>query len=69
MGFRFEFDPAHKVLITRVGGELTDELIRNLDAEMRKRLLEKNPSIHIHRMLIRSQILDVIRICSLLGEA
>lgn len=47
MGFRFEFDPANKVLITWVEGELTDDLISKLDAEMRKRLLQKNPSIHI----------------------
>ena len=47
MGFRFEFDLANKVLITWVDGELTDELIRKLDAEMRKRLLQTNPGIHI----------------------
>ena len=47
MGFRFEFDPLNKMLITWVEGELTDDLIRKVDAGMRKRLVEKVPSVHI----------------------
>ena len=47
MGFRFEFDPLNKILITWVEGELTDDLIRKVDAGMRKRLVEKVPSVHI----------------------
>ena len=47
MGFRFEFDPANKILMTRLDGELTDELIKETDVGMRKHLLEKNPQVHI----------------------
>lgn len=47
MGFRFEFDPANKILITWIEGELTDDLIRKVDAGIRKCLIEKVPSVHI----------------------
>ena len=47
MGVRFEFDPVNKILITRIAGELTDDLIQRVDARMRKWLAEKNPSVHI----------------------
>jgi hypothetical protein len=47
MGLRFEFDPANKILMTRLEGELTDELVIQTDAGMRKHLLEKGPHIHI----------------------
>jgi len=47
MGFRFEFDPENKILITWIEGELTDDLIRKVDAGMRKRLVKTNPSVHI----------------------
>jgi len=47
MGFRFEFDPANKILITRIEGELTDDLIREVDAGMRKRLLQQVPRVHV----------------------
>ena len=47
MGFRFEIDPANKILITRIDGELTDQLIRKVDARMRKRLVQEKPGVHI----------------------
>ena len=47
MGFRFEFDPANKILMTRLDGELTDELVIQTDAGMRRHLLEKSPLVHI----------------------
>ena len=47
MGVRFQFDPANKVLITRFEGELTDNLAREADAEMRKHLLQRNPLVHV----------------------
>jgi len=47
MGVRFEFDPANKILMTRLEGELTDELARETDAGMRKHLVEKSPNVHI----------------------
>ena len=47
MGFRFEFDPANKILITRIEGELTDDLIREVDAGLRKLLVQTNPRVHI----------------------
>lgn len=47
MSFRFDFDPANKILITWIDGELTDDLIRKVDAGMRKRLTQKRPAIHI----------------------
>ena len=47
MGFRFEFDPANKILVTWIEGELTDDLIRKVDAGMRKRLVRTNPRVHI----------------------
>ncbi|HTM35520.1 MAG TPA: hypothetical protein VL156_02125 [Terriglobales bacterium] len=47
MGFRFEFDPANKILMTRMEGELTDDLVREADVGIRKHLSESNPLIHI----------------------
>lgn len=47
MSFRFEFDPTNKILMTRLDGELTDDLIRKTDIGMRKHLAEKNPQVHI----------------------
>ena len=47
MGVRFEFDPANKILMTRLEGELTDELARETDAGMRRHLVEKSPNVHI----------------------
>ena len=47
MGFRFEFDSVNKILITRMDGDLTDDLVREADAGMRKYLIETNPLIHI----------------------
>ena len=47
MGFRFEFDPANKSLVTRMEGELTDDLVRKADAGIRKHLSERNPLVHI----------------------
>jgi hypothetical protein len=47
MGVRFEFDPANKILITRLEGELTDELVLRTDAGMRKHLVEQKPHVHI----------------------
>src|SRR5215471_13947836 len=47
MGVRFEFDPANKILMTRLEGELTDELARETDAGMRRHLVEKSPQVHI----------------------
>ena len=47
MGFRFEFDPANKILITRIDGELTDRIIKQVDTGMRKRLVQKKPTVHI----------------------
>ena len=47
MGVRFEFDSANKILMTRLEGELTDELARETDAGMRKHLIERSPHVHI----------------------
>jgi hypothetical protein len=47
MGVRFEFDPGNKILLTRLEGELTDDLARDTDAGMRKHLAEKSPQVHI----------------------
>jgi hypothetical protein len=47
MGVRFEFDPANKILMTRLDGELTDDLARETDVGMRKHLLERSPLVHI----------------------
>jgi hypothetical protein len=47
VGFRFEFDPANKILMTRMEGELTDDLVREADVGIRKHLSESNPLIHI----------------------
>ena len=47
MGIRFEFDPANKILITWIEGELTDDLVKKIDAGMRERLGQKVPSVHI----------------------
>ena len=47
MGVRFEFDPANKILMTRLEGELTDDLARVTDAGMRKHLVEQNAQVHI----------------------
>ncbi|MGA8214664.1 MAG: hypothetical protein WB799_13800 [Candidatus Sulfotelmatobacter sp.] len=35
MGFRFEFDPANKVLLVRVEGRLTDELLEETHGAIR----------------------------------
>ena len=37
MGFRFEFDRANKVLLVRVEGQLTDELLRETQGAIRTR--------------------------------
>ena len=47
MGVRFEFDSANKILMTKLEGELTDELARETDAGMRRHLVEKSPHVHI----------------------
>lgn len=47
MGFRFEFDPVNSILLTRMEGELTDELVREADVGIRKHLSERNPLVHI----------------------
>jgi len=47
VGFRFEFDPANKILMTRMEGELTDDLVREADVGIRKHLSERNPLVHI----------------------
>lgn len=47
MGFRFEFDSVNNILITRMDGDLTDDLVRKADVGMRKHLREKNPVIHV----------------------
>jgi hypothetical protein len=47
LGVRFEFNPANKILMTRLEGELTDELARETDAGMRRHLLKKIPLVHI----------------------
>ena len=47
MSCRFEFDPANGILMTRLEGELTDDLARETDAGMREHLVEKNPQVHI----------------------
>jgi hypothetical protein len=36
MGYRFEFDPVNKILLLRVEGPLTDELITQVYAAVRK---------------------------------
>lgn len=47
MGFGFEFDAVNKILVTRMDGDLTDDLVREADVGMRKHLSQKNPLIHI----------------------
>jgi hypothetical protein len=47
MGCRFEFDSANQILMTRLEGELTDELVIQTDAGMRKHLVERSPQVHI----------------------
>jgi hypothetical protein len=47
VSFRFEFDPVNKILLTRMEGELTDDLVREADVGIRKHLSERNPLIHI----------------------
>ena len=47
MGFRFEFDPVNSILLTRMEGELTDDLVREADVGIRKHLSERNPLVHI----------------------
>ena len=47
MSFRFEFDPVHRILITRLEGELTDNLLKKIDVEIRRHLTEKLPNVHI----------------------
>jgi hypothetical protein len=47
VGFRFEFDSVNNILITRMDGDLTDDLVRKADVGMRKHLREKNPVIHV----------------------
>jgi hypothetical protein len=47
MGVRFEFDPANKILMTKLEGELTDDLARETDAGMRRHLVEKSAHVHI----------------------
>jgi len=47
VGFRFEFDPVNSILLTRMEGELTDDLVREADVGIRKHLSERNPLVHI----------------------
>jgi hypothetical protein len=47
VGFGFEFDSGNSILITRMDGDLTDDLVREADVGMRKHLRERNPLIHI----------------------
>ena len=47
MSVRFAFDPANQILLTRLEGELTDDLARETDAGMRRHLVEKSPQVHI----------------------
>lgn len=47
MGFKFEFDSVNNILVTRMDGDLTDDLVREADVGMRKHLIEKNPLFHI----------------------
>jgi len=47
MGFQFEFDRVNKILLTRLNGELTDDLIRKVDAGMRHHLTNKSPNVHV----------------------
>jgi len=47
MGCRFEFDPANKILVTRLDGELNDDLVMQTDIGIRKHLTEKSPMVHI----------------------
>jgi|SRR5579863_8673142 len=47
MGFRFEFDPANKILLTRIEGQFTDELLRACEVESRKHAAATGPLVHI----------------------
>lgn len=47
MGCRFEFDPANHILWTRLDGDLTDDLVIQTDAGMRRHLVDKTPQVHI----------------------
>jgi hypothetical protein len=47
MASRFEFDPVNNILMTRLDGDLSDDLAREADVGMRKHLREKNPLVHI----------------------
>jgi hypothetical protein len=47
MSFRFEFDPVNRILLTRMEGRLTDELLAQTDRETRKCASVIDPLVHI----------------------
>lgn len=47
MGFRFEFDPANRILLLRVEGQLSDELLAECYDEIRKRSVETDAHMAI----------------------
>ena len=59
MGFRFEFDPANKILMTRMEGELTDDLVRESRRRNSQAFVREKPSDSHCGMFLRDQILDV----------
>jgi hypothetical protein len=47
MGFRFEFDPANRILLLRVEGQLSDELLAECYTQIRKRSVETDAHMAI----------------------
>jgi hypothetical protein len=45
--FRFEFDPANRILLLRVEGQLSDELLAECYSEIRKRSVETDAQMAI----------------------
>ena len=46
-GLSIRIRSGNKILMTRLDGELTDELVIQIDAGMRGHLVEKSPHVHI----------------------
>ena len=46
-GFRFEFDPANRILLTRYEGRVTEEIAKESEAALRKYWAATSPSVVI----------------------
>ncbi|HWH59186.1 MAG TPA: hypothetical protein VN682_16275 [Terriglobales bacterium] len=47
MGFRFEFDSVNQILLTKLEGAISDDVIRQLEGALRKQASEKKPLVQI----------------------